>query len=545
MSNVVIIDGNNNISGDLADRLNESPKVESCQVASAQNSDLSSLFAERPIDTVVYSPRLQDGMMPNLAEAETVLEVCTQAGPDHLVLLSNAAIYGATPHNTGRIPESQLPPRGHNNAIKNAWTQFEALAEQKIPSTIRVTILRPSAVLIPDGTDFFSRIFSRRSVFTLPFYDPVLQLLSPKDLVNAVSYAVEKSEGGVFNVAPAGVIPLRAALRMAQVKRVPLRLSQNDMQEYIRNSWAVSGEKIERAWGFVPQRSSADALTEFLGSELKVPAVEFDVFGMDSNYIESWRRRLYKFLHDTYWRIETKGVEQVPREGRAILVGMHRGFMPFDGAMLLHLIAGKFGRYVRTLIHPTLVKTPLPFNFVKLGGINADQGNADYVLQRDELLVWFPEGITGAFKYYREAYRLGAFGRNEFVRAALRNQSPIIPFVTVGSVEIFPIFAKIKWQWWKRMSLWPCVPIAPPFPLLSIPLPSKWHTQFLEPIHVEKQYPPEAANDHAIVRAISQEVKSRMQEAVDDMLQRRKSIWYGSIFDVEDTKGDSGGKDRV
>jgi hypothetical protein len=68
---------------------------------------------------------------------------------------------------------------------------------------------------------------------------------------------------------------------------------------------------------------------------------------------------------------------------------------------------------------------------------------------------------------------------------------------------------------------------------VPFPLPSKWHTQFLEPLHVEQHYPPEAAHDAAIVRAISQEVRTRMQDAIDDMLRRRKSIFFGSIFEHE------------
>jgi hypothetical protein len=37
----------------------------------------------------------------------------------------------------------------------------------------------------------------------------------------------------------------------------------------------------------------------------------------------------------------------------------------------------------------------------------------------------------------------------------------------------------------------------------------------------------------AIVRAISQEVRARMQDAIDNMLKRRKSIFFGSIFENE------------
>jgi 1-acyl-sn-glycerol-3-phosphate acyltransferase len=251
---------------------------------------------------------------------------------------------------------------------------------------------------------------------------------------------------------------------------------------------------------------------------------------MDPNYIQAWGRRLFTFLHDYYWRIEVKGLEHLPRQGRAVLAGTHRGFMPFDGMMILHLVARQVGRYVRFLIHPGLTKTPFPFNWWKLGGVNACQENADYVLQHEELLGYFPEGVQGAFRYYREAYQLGKFGRDEYVRTALRNRAPIVPFVTVGSAEIFPIIAKLHWSWWKRVSLWPCIPIAPPFPLLPLPWPTKWHTQFLEPVHVEHHYPPEAAHDAATVRAISQQVRTRMQEAIDAMLQRRTSIFFGSVF---------------
>jgi hypothetical protein len=83
--------------------------------------------------------------------------------------------------------------------------------------------------------------------------------------------------------------------------------------------------------------------------------------------------------------------------------------------------------------------------------------------------------------------------------------------------------------------LWPFIPITPTFPLLPLPLPTKWHTQFLPPLHIERQYPPEAAGDAATVRAISQDVRSRMQKAIDGMLKRRKSIFFGSLFHGETT----------
>jgi 1-acyl-sn-glycerol-3-phosphate acyltransferase len=250
---------------------------------------------------------------------------------------------------------------------------------------------------------------------------------------------------------------------------------------------------------------------------------------MDKGYIAAYGRTLFRFLHRCWWRIETRGLEHVPRQGRAVLVGVHRGFQPWDGVMTLHTIATEVGRYPRFLIHPGLIKFPFLANYMtRLGGIVACQENAAWVLGNDELLGFFPEGIRGAFSMYRDAYRLKKFGRDEFVKMALRNRAPLVPFVTVGNAEIFPILGKIEWRWFKKYTEWPFLPIAPPF---VVPLPSKWHMRFLEPMPIHLLHPPEAADDPAVVRKISLEVRGRMEEALAEMLSKRRSIFFGSIFE--------------
>jgi 1-acyl-sn-glycerol-3-phosphate acyltransferase len=255
---------------------------------------------------------------------------------------------------------------------------------------------------------------------------------------------------------------------------------------------------------------------------------------MDPAYIARYGRHLFRFLHDVWWRIEVRGLEHVPREGRAVLTGVHRGFMPYDGVMALHLLVRETGRYPRFLLHPSLLKFPFLFDFMtRLGGVPACRENSDRILAAEGMVGIFPEGIRGAFTPYRRAYRLGKFGRDEYVKMALRNRAPIVPFVTVGSAEIFPILARIDWGWWKRLTEWPYLPIAPPFPLLPVPLPSKWHTRFLEPLDVGAEHGPEAADDPEVVAAISREVRRRMTEAIQAMLARRRSVFYGSVFEEE------------
>ena len=166
----------------------------------------------------------------------------------------------------------------------------------------------------------------------------------------------------------------------------------------------------------------------------------------------------------------------------------------------------------------------------KLGGVVACRDSAARILEKEGLLGIFPEGIEGAFTPYRDAYKLKEFGRHAFVKMALQHRAPIVPFVTVGSAEIFPILGKINSKRWSQYADWPCIPLTPTFPIIPLPLPSKWHTIFLPPIHVEDIYPPEAARDRSIVKAISADVQAQMQKAIDEMLARRRSIFWGSLF---------------
>ena len=576
MARVLVIDGRDGVAAWLVSELRASEEVESCERAPQQHEDgyaghlsggYDALLEDLRADTVVYAPprTSRRRMSPDLEDAAAVFGACARARVHRLVLISSAMAYGASPHNQGLAGEARTPACGEKTKLARAWRELEALAARYADDAHWVggggalTVLRPAPVLVPGGDDYFSSLLGCRVAFTLPGHDPTLQLLSPSDLARAVRCAVERDAAGVYNVAPGGVMPLRAALRAAGAKRLPVsRVLQRiaraalgrtglahstEQLDYVRYSWTISGAKARRGLGYAPRMSSAEAVAEFAkasgrASSLASSSVarrEFDDFGMDKDYIAAYGRTLFRFLHDRYWRVEYRGLENVPREGRAVLVGFHRGFMPWDGVMALHLLVRELGRYPRFLIHPGLIKFPFLFNYMtKLGGIVACQENASYVLERDEPLGIFPEGIRGAFTSYADAYRLGKFGRDEFVRFALRHQAPIVPFVTVGSAETYPVLKRLEWGWWKRRTEWPCLPITPTFPLLPpVPLPSKWHTEFLDAVAVAGRYPPEAADHPATVRAISREVRARMQAAIDSMLARRKSLFRGSVFDDE------------
>jgi len=519
---------------------------------------LADWFARHAIDAVVYAPPVgsEPSAVPDLVHAEAIFRACATGRVGHVVLLSSAAAYGATPHHPGFVRETRsTTPLSSPTA--HAWVALERLAAQRLGSAIPLSILRPGVVLTRDRAGHLSRMLRGRAAVVLPGHDPTMQFVSPRDLGSAAAAVLQHRRTGLFNVAPRQPITLRAALRLARRRRLPVpyvaqRLVRKllapigvaasvEELDYIRYPWTVSDEKLRRETEFKPADSSATAIAQFLaaGAQPEVAPrdadTEFDPFGMDRAYIDAYGRTLFRFLQRYYWRIEVDGAHHLPGSGRAVLVGVHRGFMPWDGVMAMHLIVQETGRVPRFLIHPGVgLKFPFLSNFMsKLGGVMACQENAAYVLERDEMLGVFPEGIRGAFTRYRDAYRLGRSWRDDFVRIALRHRAPIIPFVTVGSAEIFPILGRIDWAWWKRYTEWPYFPLTPTFPLLPLPLPSKWHTQFLAPIRVDRDWPAAAADDPAVIERIDADVRRRIEQAITTLVQRRRSIFFGSVFTKE------------
>ena len=139
----------------------------------------------------------------------------------------------------------------------------------------------------------------------------------------------------------------------------------------------------------------------------------------------------------------------------------------------------------------------------KVGGVVASPFNAMRLLEQDQLVAVFPEGVKGTGKPYSERYRLQRFGRGGFVEIALRTGAPIVPVAVVGSEEIYPKIADLPAV--ARLIGAPFFPVTPTFPLLGplgiVPLPSKWRIEFLEPIETAS-YGPRPRRPRAGARAL-------------------------------------------
>jgi 1-acyl-sn-glycerol-3-phosphate acyltransferase len=257
---------------------------------------------------------------------------------------------------------------------------------------------------------------------------------------------------------------------------------------------------------------------------------ETDEWGLDPEFVQVVEP-FFNFLYSTYWRVETSGMENVPEEGRALLVCNHSGQLPWDGVMVATGIYNELPdqRIVRNL-YASLVPT-LPFVsslLTKLGQVLATEENGVRLLEQEHLVGVFPEGFKGIGKLYKERYRLARFGRGGFVRMALKTGAPMIPVAVVGAEETYISLANIPFI--ARMIGFPYFPISPTWPWLGplglIPMPTKWYIDFGEPIPTD-DYGPDAASNLMLVSQLTDQVRNIVQEMILTRLAARKSVFLG------------------
>jgi 1-acyl-sn-glycerol-3-phosphate acyltransferase len=166
----------------------------------------------------------------------------------------------------------------------------------------------------------------------------------------------------------------------------------------------------------------------------------------------------------------------------------------------------------------------------KIGLVPAHRANAQRLL-RDEgkLAIVFPEGQKGSRKLYWQRYRLRRFGRGGFVKTAIRAEVPIVPVAVVGAEEAMPIFAHLRlFQKLTGLIYFPLTPSFPHFGLAApfMFLPAKFRIRFLEPVEMSG-LPEGTDRDPAEVQAIAEGIRARIQNELDGMVGRRKSVWTG------------------
>ena len=257
---------------------------------------------------------------------------------------------------------------------------------------------------------------------------------------------------------------------------------------------------------------------------------EVDEFGYDAELTDQVLMSLLRPLFGTYFRVEVKGVENIPAEGGALVVSNHSGTLPIDALMTQVAVHDHHpaGRRLRLLAADLVFVLPLVNELArKAGHTLACAEDAQSLLERGEVVGVMPEGFKGLGKPFSERYKLQRFGRGGFVATALKTGVPIIPCSVVGAEEIYPMIGNSRTL--ARILGFPYFPLTPTFPWLGplglVPLPTKWTIQFGTPIPTDS-YPAEAAEDPMLVFNLTDQVRETIQHTLYELLVQRRSVFF-------------------
>ena len=313
-------------------------------------------------------------------------------------------------------------------------------------------------------------------------------------------------------VPEARVIPIKRS-RRAPTPTPPEVNVVDDVSDDISDvGW---DQRVTDAIGFLRRRLTGD--------------YTLDEFGFDAELTDAVLMAPLRPLFRRWFRVEVRGLENIPSEGGALVVANHSGTIALDALMtqLALLDEHPAHRHLRTLGADLVFQTPFVGELARKGGSTlACNPDAERLLRSGELVGVWPEGFKGIGKPFSERYKLQRFGRGGFVSAALRSNAPIIPTAIVGAEETYPMLGNAGWL--ARILGLPYFPLTPTFPWLGplglVPLPSKWIIEFGEPIRTD-HYEPGSADDPMLVFNLTDLVRETIQQGLYRLLVSRRSVF--------------------
>jgi UDP-glucose 4-epimerase len=258
------------------------------------DADLAAIWKREGVDTVVHAAFLSTPTHANAWAHELesigtmhVLNACAETAVRKLIVWSQTVVYGAHPLNPNFLSEEhELRGLGSRSRfvrdkaeVERQVRRFAAEHDEAI-----VTTLRTAATLGPRIRNFATRFFARPLAPTMMGYDPLMQLVHERDVIDAFALAVDNDFGGEFNIVGDGVLPYSTILAM--MGKVPLPMphflarplsralwatqifdSPPNFLDFLRFLCVADGAKARRVMGFAPVYDIKATIHDFLGVE--------------------------------------------------------------------------------------------------------------------------------------------------------------------------------------------------------------------------------------------------------------------------------------
>jgi 1-acyl-sn-glycerol-3-phosphate acyltransferase len=218
-------------------------------------------------------------------------------------------------------------------------------------------------------------------------------------------------------------------------------------------------------------------------------------------------------MSKVYFRAEVRGLDNIPAEGPALLVGNHSGgTLIADTFVFAQGFYDHFGplRRFHQLAHDLVFRIPgARASLSRYGTVPASPENMTRALERDAALLVYPGGDHETYRPTWESGKIDFAGRRGFAKLALEHGCPIVPVVAIGGQEtaLFlgqgrAIARRLRLDRLLRVKVFPAQ-VAPPFGLTimdlpgRLPLPAKIVVRVLPKIDLKRELGAKADADEA------------------------------------------------
>ncbi|WP_431234334.1 lysophospholipid acyltransferase family protein [Mycolicibacterium psychrotolerans] len=221
------------------------------------------------------------------------------------------------------------------------------------------------------------------------------------------------------------------------------------------------------------------------------------------------------------YRPYVDGLENLPRDGRFLLVGNHT---QGSGEVVLipYFVRREIGTRVRPLAVSTIRYTPglLGDALAAYGAVVGHPDTARELMRNNETILVFPGGGREMSKFKGEEHTLLWNGRAGFARVSVESDYPIVPVALVGGDDVYKsvftrdsVVGRFSTSVMKRVTGKPDMglPVTRGIGPTMVPRPQRMYLRFGPPIDTTK--PPRRNHDSWV-----SDVKARTQEALEQSL---------------------------
>ncbi|MFV8050239.1 lysophospholipid acyltransferase family protein [Mycobacterium sp. 48b] len=230
------------------------------------------------------------------------------------------------------------------------------------------------------------------------------------------------------------------------------------------------------------------------------------------------------------------GLENLPRDGRFLLVGNHTQFGT-ETLLIPYMVRREIGMRVRPLTDRRFGDMPRPVSdlMAACGAVVGSPEGAGELMAHDEPVMVFPGGGREIGKFKGEQYKLRWEGRAGFARVAIEHGYPIVPVALVGGDDVY-VGVTTRDHWLGRLSQSigekltgqrdMALPLVRGIGPTLIPRPQRMYVRFAEPIDTVK---PARVQDAKWVDTVKHRTQESLEESLDELLAIRREDPYREL----------------